>query len=150
MSPSAERPDVTFEGATPILSVRDLAASLAYWTGALGFHVVFRGTLMACVARGAPRVFLVEGDQGQPGTWLWIGVSDVDALRRELVANGARLRHGPVNLPWAYEMHVEDPDGHVLRFGSERRDDVPDGDWLDQRGVLWRRDGDAWTKVSAS
>jgi hypothetical protein len=24
-----------------------------------------------------------------------------------------------MNRPWAYEMQVEDPDGHVLRFGSE-------------------------------
>jgi hypothetical protein len=25
----------------------------------------------------------------------------------------------PANFPWALEMHVADPDGHVLRFGSE-------------------------------
>ena len=24
-----------------------------------------------------------------------------------------------VNYSWAYEMRIEDPDGHVLRFGSE-------------------------------
>jgi len=25
----------------------------------------------------------------------------------------------PTNFPWAKEMHVEDPDGNVIRFGSE-------------------------------
>jgi hypothetical protein len=25
----------------------------------------------------------------------------------------------PTNFPWALEMHVEDPDGNVLRLGSE-------------------------------
>jgi len=36
---------------------------------------------------------LCEGDQGQPGTWLWISVSDVDALYAELEQRRARLRH---------------------------------------------------------
>ena len=36
-----------------------------------------------------------------------------------------RLRHSLQNYPWAYEMKVDDPDGHVLRFGSESRSDRP-------------------------
>ena len=35
----------------------------------------------------------------------------------------ARFLHLPTNRPWAYEMQVVDPDGHVLRFGSEPRED---------------------------
>ena len=36
-----------------------------------------------------------------------------------LLAKGARIRDAPQNYPWAYEFSVEDPDGHVLRIGSE-------------------------------
>ena len=40
----------------------------------------------------------------------------------------ARERHDakrsvlPEHYPWAYEMKVTDPDGHVLRFGSEPKE----------------------------
>jgi uncharacterized glyoxalase superfamily protein PhnB len=73
----------------------------------------------------APRSYLSLGDQGQPGTWVWIGVDDVDALYQEYRARGAEIAHAPQNYPWAYEMKVTDPDGHVLRFGSDPRDDIP-------------------------
>jgi hypothetical protein len=52
---------------------------------------------------------------------VWVGVDDVERLHGELAA-GARILHGPENYPWACEMKVGDPDGHVLRFGSEPRD----------------------------
>jgi predicted lactoylglutathione lyase len=52
-------------------------------------------------------------------------VEDVEALFEEYKAAGATFRHGPENYPWAYEMKIEDPDGHVLRFGSEPRTDMP-------------------------
>ena len=44
-------------------------------------------------------------------------------------ARGARVRHPPANSPWAREMEVEDSDGHVLRFGSEPRADLPSEAW---------------------
>ncbi|MGH9867014.1 MAG: VOC family protein [Candidatus Polarisedimenticolia bacterium] len=59
-----------------------------------------------------------------PGTWVWVGVEDVATLYEEYRASGAKIRLPPGNYPWAYEMHVEDPDGHVLRFGSKRRADL--------------------------
>jgi hypothetical protein len=39
--------------------------------------------------------------------------------------SGARIRQEPENYSWAYEMQVEDPNGHVLRFGSEPLKDRP-------------------------
>jgi predicted lactoylglutathione lyase len=48
-----------------------------------------------------------------------VEVEDVETLYREYLASGARVRHPPRNYSWALEIHVEDPDGHVLRFGSE-------------------------------
>jgi hypothetical protein len=34
-------------------------------------------------------------------------------------------------------MQVEDPDGNVLRMGSEPIDGQPIGEWLDMDGVSW-------------
>ena len=64
-----------------------------------------------------------------PGSW--IGVSDAATLFDEIRAKGATIRLAPTNFPWAYEMQVEDPDGHVLRFGSDPLEDEPFGDWID-------------------
>lgn len=36
------------------------------------------------------------------------------------------------------EMQVSDPDGHVLRFGSDHVPGEPMGDWLDGDGRRWR------------
>ena len=36
-----------------------------------------------------------EGDQGQPGTWAWIGVGDVEALYEEYKAKGANILRPP-------------------------------------------------------
>jgi predicted lactoylglutathione lyase len=56
---------------------------------------------------------------------VWIGVEDVASLYEEYRSTGARILRDPRNYPWAYEMKVADPDGHVLRFGSEPREDMP-------------------------
>jgi uncharacterized glyoxalase superfamily protein PhnB len=68
-------------------------------------------------------------EQGCTGTWAWIGVEDVQSLYEEYRASGAKVRHPPRNYPWALEMHVEDPDSHVLRFGSEPLPDRPFDAW---------------------
>jgi len=67
----------------------------------------------------------VRATRGKAGTWAWIGVENVAALFEEYRSTGARILHEPRNFPWAYEMKVADPDGHVLRFGSEPREDIP-------------------------
>ncbi len=83
-------------------------------------------------------MFLSQGDQGNPGSWVWIGVSDAAALCEEISARGAKIRNPPTNYPWALEMQVEDPDGNVLRMGSECREGEAFGDWLDMKGDRWR------------
>jgi DNA-binding winged helix-turn-helix (wHTH) protein len=37
------------------------------------------------------------------------------------------------------ELDIADPDGKVLRLSSENKPGQPFGDWLDMRGILWRR-----------
>jgi len=115
-----------FEHANPILSVSDMAASVSYYVGTLGFRNADWGTdAFTSVNRDTAGIYLCQGRQGRPGTWVWIGVEDVATLYEEYKTSGARIRKAPENYTWAYEMHVEDPDGHVLRFGSEPRTDRP-------------------------
>jgi len=137
---------------TPILRVADLDASVDYYTRVLGFTLNWRdddGNSFASVTRGHCNLFLSVGDQGHPGSWVWIAASDADALCEELIANGAKVRHPPANYPWgSRELHVEDPDGNVLRLGSDNRPGEPFGDWLDMRGIRWKRlPGGGWTRA---
>ena len=127
-----------FEGATPILRVRDVAASVGHYVDVLGFKVDWQTEWLAAVSRGRCGIFLSQGDQGHPGGWVWIGVDDADALYAEYVAKGAKVRHAPTNYAWAREMQVEDPDGNVLRLGADTRPGEPEGEWLDMYGRRWR------------
>jgi len=129
---------VTFEGGNPIFRVRSLAASIDYYVRVLGFKLDWGGPgIIASVSRGRFHLFLCEGDQGNPGSWVWIGVTDADALCDEYRATGAKIRHPPTNYSWAYEMQVEDLDGNVLRLGSEPKEGQPFGEWLDMHGDAW-------------
>ncbi|MFN7994161.1 MAG: glyoxalase superfamily protein [Bryobacteraceae bacterium] len=127
-----------FGGATPIFRVTNLRASIEHYVNVLGFKLDWGGPGgFASVSRDHCRLFLCEGDQGHPGTWTWIGVQDTDALATEFRGSGGKIRHPPTNYPWAYEMQVEDPDGNVLRFGSDPKKDAPFGPFLDMHGRLW-------------
>lgn len=137
-----------FGGVSPILVVRDLAASLDHYVRVLGFSIDWNYEhTIASVTRGRCTIFLSEGDQGQPGAWVWIGVSDCASLHDELRARGATIRHPPTNYTWALEMQVEDPDGNVLRIGSDPRENEPHGEWLDAKGMRWRRTDEGWERV---
>lgn len=140
---------VTVEGVTPILRVESLEATLAHYEERLGFELRWREPGFACVGRGAASLMFCEGDQGQAGTWIYVGVNDADALHDELRARGAAIRHPPTNYPWgARELHVTDPDGHVLRFGAEAREGEPLGEWLDGKGRRWLPQPDgSWRAV---
>jgi catechol 2,3-dioxygenase-like lactoylglutathione lyase family enzyme len=106
------------ENVTPILRVENLETSRRYYIQTLGFSLDWETDGMISVSRDHKSIMLCEGDQGQPGTWLWIGVDDADEFFAEFSASGARIRSAPRNFSWAYEFAVEDPDGHVIRFGS--------------------------------
>jgi predicted enzyme related to lactoylglutathione lyase len=125
-----------FGGITPVFSVRDLRASVEYYVKALGFKLDFLESI-ASVSRDRCAIFLVQGDQGNPGSWAWVGVDDVGAVHQEYKASGAKIRQPPTNFSWACEMQVEDPDGNVLRIGSAPKAGVPQGPWCDMRGDLW-------------
>jgi catechol 2,3-dioxygenase-like lactoylglutathione lyase family enzyme len=107
------------ENVTPILRVDNLDASRRYYIQTRGFSLDWEADGAISVSRDGKSIMLVEGEQGQPGTWLWIGVEDADVFYAEFSAKGAHILSPPENFSWAYEFAVEDPDGHVLRIGSD-------------------------------
>jgi predicted enzyme related to lactoylglutathione lyase len=116
------------ENITPILRVDDLGRSRRFYCDVLGFKLDWDAGEMISVSRDQCGLMLCEGGQGQKGTWVWIGVEDAAALCAEFTVKGAAVRMAPTNFAWAYEFRIEDPDGHVLRFGSESRADLPKED----------------------
>jgi len=76
---------------------------------------------MASVSRNRCSLMLCEGDQGNPGTWVWIGAEDVESLFAEYKLTGAKVRHPPTNYAWAYEMQIEDPNGTYSASGRNLR-----------------------------
>lgn len=118
-----ERNANRFQAATPILNVRNVPASIAYYIDKLGFQLEWdygSPPTFASVERDAVRIFLCEGGQGAPGTWISIFVQDVDALYQDYQRSGAIIRQAPANFPWGVrEMNVQDLDGHRLRMGAD-------------------------------
>jgi hypothetical protein len=114
----------------------------------LGFTVDWQDPgIMASVSRGRCHIMLCEGDQGHVGGSVWIGVDAIEPVFVEYQLAGAKIRHAPTNYRWAYEMQIEDLDGNVLRMGAERKDGMPEGEWLDARGDAWVRSAaGGWTR----
>src|SRR5262245_12400026 len=108
----AERGINRFESVVPILNVRNVPASLAYYVDKLGFveEWAWDGPeTYASVRRDAVRIFLCQDAQGAPGTWISIFIHDVDALYADYRRTGAIIRQMPTNYPWGVrEMNVED------------------------------------------
>lgn len=120
--PSEHSPN-RFESAVPILNVKSVPASIAYYVDKLGFTKEWdwgSPPTFACVFRDSVRIFFCQGGQGAPGTWISMFVHDVDALYEDYARSGAVIRQAPTNFPWGLrEMNVEDLDGHRLRMGSD-------------------------------
>jgi predicted enzyme related to lactoylglutathione lyase len=113
---------VRFETGNPILRVENMAASVRFYVGMLGFENASWGNdQFTSVSRDSAGIYLCQGGQGRGGAWVWLGVEDVERLHEEYLMRGAVIRMPPTNYPWALEMQIEDPDGNVLRFGSEPR-----------------------------
>lgn len=133
MTSTSDIQKTRFEVSAPILRVTDMNASLQYYVGVLGFQNADWGTDdFTHVNRDRAGIYLCRGGQGCLKTWVWVGVEDVQALYEEYKTSGAKVNHAPRNYSWALEMHVEDPDGHVLRFGSEPLSGKPFDEWADR------------------
>ena len=118
-----ETSPLRFDYAIPILNVKNVPASIAYYVEKLGFEKEWdwgEPATFGCVKHDGVQIFLCEGAQGSPGTWISIFVRDVDALHADYEKRGAIIKQKPTNFPWGIrEMNVADLDGHRLRMGSE-------------------------------
>ena len=118
-----ERGTNRFEHVVPILNVKNVPASIAYYVDKLGFDKKWdwgSPTDFACVGRDQIEIFLCQDGQGSPGTWMSIFVQDIDALYEDYKQRGAIIREPPTDYPWGVrEMNVEDLDGHRLRIGGD-------------------------------
>ncbi len=111
---------VRFEGSQPILRVENMQAALDFYVNQLGFTNAPWGTdEFTSVTRDRAGIYLCKAGQGRGGAWVWIGVEDAQKLYEEYLERGVPIKLAPANYPWALEMHVEDPDGNVLRLASE-------------------------------
>ena len=111
---------VYFEGSAPILRVENMEIALRFYVNALGFkNAPWGSDDFTCVVRDKAHIYLCRAGQGLGKAWVWIGVEDAAKLHEELKARDVPVRMPPTNYSWALEMQVEDPDGNVLRLGSE-------------------------------
>ena len=129
---SALKTQIRIENITPILNVKDMNLSRGFYIDLLGFTEAEWGTDdFTCVIKDKSSIYLCHNAQGCKGIWLWVGFDgDIFALYDELKEKGVVIHQPPRNYTWALEMQVEDPDGHILRFGTEPDANEP---YLDQQ-----------------
>jgi len=113
---------IYYENSQPILRVENMEAALRFYVDVLGFRNASWGTDdFTSVDRDTAGIYLCRGSQGRGGAWVWLGVDNVEVIYADLKSRGIPIRMPPTNYSWALEMHLEDPDGNVLRVGSEPR-----------------------------
>lgn len=119
------------ENIAPILYIKDMSRSLAFYVDLLGFKKAEWGDdNFTSINRDNSGLYLCKGGQGSPGTWVWIGFDgDIFSLHQKFIANGVTIKLPPTNFSYAYEMQIIDPDGHVLRFGTDPNENEPFAEW---------------------
>ena len=113
------------ERINPYLEVKDLSASLHYYSEVLGFDIYIQVPTLGILTRDGHQIHLFQKDgEPNPGR-IWVGVEDIAPLYKGYLSSDAVIHKGPTNYSWAYKMEVEDLDGNILIFGSEPLDDIP-------------------------
>jgi predicted enzyme related to lactoylglutathione lyase len=120
-----QRPSrVHYENSQPILRVENMEMSVRFYVDVLGFKNAEWGSDdFTSVNRDSAGIYLCRGGQGRGGAWVWLGVNNVEIIYEDLKARGIPVRMPPTNYPWALEIHLEDPDGNVLRLASGPREE---------------------------
>ncbi|MGQ0659410.1 bleomycin resistance protein [Sphingosinicella sp.] len=125
---------------TPFLGVRDLQASLDFYTGILGFGAYAVGGGYAYLERERAGIRLLElnamGEREVHVLTCYFDVHDVDAEHARLADALATLPtgrwKGPVDQPYNQrELIVQDPDGHIITFGQGIGPNVGQWDYRD-------------------
>ena len=113
-----------FRHSVPILYSSDVRRSIQYYTEVLGFKNKWEWNDppgFGGVSKDSVDVFFCKDGQGSPGTWIAIMVNDVDELYETIKAKGGKVLAEPEDKEWGLrEMLVQDPDGHIIRFGQHK------------------------------
>jgi catechol 2,3-dioxygenase-like lactoylglutathione lyase family enzyme len=113
-----------FKGSVPILFSSDIKKSIQYYTEILGFGGAWEWDdppTFGGVSKDLVQIFFCKEGQGHPGTWLAINLDNVDEYYETIKAKGAIIPAAPQDKEWGLrEMLVQDPDGHIIRFGQHK------------------------------
>ena len=120
---------ISLKPAVPILLVRDVTASAAFFRDKLGFQIDFlygEPPFYGAVSRGAACLHLrfvhrpnfAELASREVSLILaTVEVSDVRALFEEFARRGVEFAQEPTGQVWGgTDFHVRDPDGNVISF----------------------------------
>lgn len=132
-----------FKYSVPILYSENVPGSIKYYTEVLGFDNKWEWDEPATfggVSKDSIEIFFCEKGQGNPGTWLSIMIDNLDEYYETIKSKGAKIRSVPENMEWGLrEMLVEDPDGHMIRFGqAASRDRKKGGELPDAIKIIER------------
>ena len=130
---------VRLMSAVPQFAVPDLVRTAEHYRDVLGFRIAgywdgervspdgSPASVFAIVSRGDVEVFfnraerpLVRRDRAVSGPDVYVRVTGIDALARELGARGAEILDGPEDRVYGQrELVVRDCNGLVLAFGED-------------------------------
>ena len=110
----------------PALRVRDYARSLRFWIDTLGFEIDWEwrsepdSPVFAQISKAGLSLYLTgQAGDAEPGTRVYLYVSDVDAWNDDVRAAGLEVDAEPANQPWGNrEMRLRDPDGNHIVLAS--------------------------------
>lgn len=107
------------ESISPILSVADMQRSLHFYVDLMGFENADWGDEnFTGVTRDGCTILLRKADDPTCGR-IYISVENAREMHEHLAPKGVTILMEPTNKPYALEVTIEDPDGNILRIGSE-------------------------------
>jgi uncharacterized glyoxalase superfamily protein PhnB len=131
--PDADLARFELHGMQPVLGVRDMRETLAYYRDVLGFHIDFvagdppaHARVCTSATYDPPTVFirfepLAAGPAPNPSVWLWLHVgAELDELFRLYAARGVKVLEAPVDRSYGLRQFVvEDCNGYAIAFSAE-------------------------------
>lgn len=118
-SPPRSDPAQIVQGA-PVLHVRDVKGTAAWYRDVLGFQWDFGDEGYSVVWRDNAAVHLAAADADPIGVHLFLWVRDADSCHRELLERGARVVVELADRPYGIrDFTVRDPNGVDVVLGQD-------------------------------
>ncbi|HKE90309.1 MAG TPA: VOC family protein [Gemmatimonadales bacterium] len=104
----------------PMLPLSDVAAGIAHYQQALGFHINYAQADLGVMYRDDVTLLLIQRTAQYTGIGACEAyVTDADALHAELIGRGANVQGTPVSHPWGLrDFTVLDLEGNRLVFAQ--------------------------------